>query len=197
MWKFKSVTLFTEGVDWNFFISFSYCSDSGHPLHRGCGLKFDNGKAELSTVNVTLFTEGVDWNKGRLELPSHINGHPLHRGCGLKFCGFWHFKNLPWSPSSQRVWIEIVSRCHKHIIMTVTLFTEGVDWNSISALLMMSRKGHPLHRGCGLKLPHCYNMVKQLQSPSSQRVWIEIAFGAFADSGAFVTLFTEGVDWNS
>ena len=80
------------------------------------------------------------------------------------------------SPSSQRVWIEIMISAVKLLPLLVALFTEGVDWN--------------------LTVEIFRNLVKM--SPSSQRVWIEICKRSWFFLSCFsVALFTEGVDWNS
>ena len=56
------------------------------------------------------------------------------------------------SPSSQRVWIEIVIEHYLKIFLT----------------------SRPLHRGCGLKFAPVADVNISDASPSSQRVWIEI-----------------------
>ena len=121
---------------------------------------------------------------------------PLHRGCGLKFSGNMVHPILIVSPSSQRVWIEIRTKSVNVYYNNVALFTEGVDWNTISilknwkdmvalftegvdwnwawllnVLLVVSR---PLHRGCGLKF---FSILSLFDTQ-------------------IVALFTEGVDWN-
>ena len=147
------------------------------------------------------------------------------------------------SPSSQRVWIEIIDEKLQEYLDFVTLFTEGVDWNSESYNCQYIRWGHPLHRGCGLKsfmadggfLAHGRHPLHRgcglkfilfklfifpprvtlftegvdwntiagkakkyiQQSPSSQRVWIEMPKAWIKKSDIIVTLFTEGVDWNA
>ena len=59
-------------------------------------------------------------------------------------------------------------------IWLVALFTEGVDWNQEKDSEFTETK----------------------ESPSSQRVWIEIKYLTKDCSKIFVALFTEGVDWN-
>ena len=124
------VALFTEGVDWNLKTEKNFFWSLRRPLHRGCGLKFLN-------LLMAVFLK---------------NRRPLHRGCGLKLrvlrnCFYlckvalftegvdWNSLILcillyqTWSPSSQRVWIEIC----------ICYFT----WYNLCS--------RPLHRGCGLK----------------------------------------------
>ena len=151
------VTLFTEGVDWNRRIIIRIFDIISHPLHRGCGLKFEcligNGDSLITSPSsqrvwieitfrlnnciiayVTLFTEGVDWNTNWNGTPKTSWSHPLHRGCGLKFYG------------------DVIITMRDY----VTLFTEGVDWNMADGgFLAHGQAGHPLHRGCGLKLTRC------------------------------------------
>ena len=78
---------------------------------------------------------------------------------------------------------------------------------------------HPPHGGCGLKYlcnirtpNHCYVTLHTegvdwnnqnnssadglTKSPSTRRVWIEIAVACACQLCNFVTLHTEGVDWN-
>ena len=100
------------------------------------------------------------------------------------------------SPSSQRVWIEIVTNWHYLCKLYVTLFTEGVDWNKKQEKTVLLMKRHPLHRGCGLKSNISIANLRASRSPSSQRVWIEIFKWANMLDKPIVTLFTEGVDWN-
>ena len=147
------------------------------------------------------------------------------------------------SPSSQRVWIEILRTLSQPVWNMVALFTEGVDWNIFVNAQFAIIKRRPLHRGCGLKYickrPICYNQAVALftegvdwnshyawwlflwvnvalftegvdwnfagllflknrtLSPSSQRVWIEIAKRPGTCKIYPVALFTEGVDWNT
>ena len=62
--------------------------------------------------------------------------------------------------------------------------------------MYQNRRRRPLHRGCGLKLfsVDCWSMHSE--SPSSQRVWIEIWLTVDFFRMVKVALFTEGVDWN-
>ena len=55
---------------------------------------------------------------------------------------------------------------------------------------------HPPYGGCGLKLFGTIFVRLHNQSPSIRRVWIEIAENAIDYRKCFVTLHTEGVDWN-
>ena len=104
-----------------------------------------------------------------------FKSRPLHRGCGLKFLGDGEYEAERLSPSSQRVWIEIVWAEHQiWQLCKVALFTEGVDWNTQCAI----------------------NKLVRIKSPSSQRVWIEIYFPLKSIIPPVVALFTEGVDWN-
>ena len=129
-----SVALFTEGVDWNISaplsIDWKEVSPSSQrvwieikflpkksavtprrPLHRGCGLKY-------------LYPPlSIDWGS-----------RPLHRGCGLKSQPLNNSVFVIRSPSSQRVWIEILLRSFTVKTINVALFTEGVDWNIASLL---------------------------------------------------------------
>ena len=78
------------------------------------------------------------------------------------------------SPSSQRVWIEIYRCIILFVEVIVALFTEGVDWNWSYFFGFASISCRPLHRGCGLKWGVPDLLQRQRLSPSSQRVWIEI-----------------------
>ena len=189
------VTLFTEGVDWNRGRNTRYLAKIRSPSSQRVWIemRFENFKVRV--LNVTLFTEGVDWNRLLSVLP---------------VC-------LLLSPSSQRVWIEIIFRVDRTRRISVTLFTEGVDWNKKIRLGSHRTKGHPLHRGCGLK--YIFNNNEKgkghplhrgcglkwffeicgkwnKKSPSSQRVWIEIQNTSNTTGALRVTLFTEGVNWN-
>ena len=83
---------------------------------------------------------------------------------------------MRWSPSSQRVWIEIEKNLSYDDAFNVALFTEGVDWNNhCDSFFFRIFNGRPLHRGCGLK------SVKLGLEPVQREV----------------ALFTEGVDWNT
>ena len=147
-----------------------------HPPHGGCGLKFDNALCtsgfegspstrrvwiEIPTCNsnhqygclVTLHTEGVDWNQILLISPVVLSlSHPPHGGCGLKFINRHLFIVDRLSPSTRRVWIEIIHMHRSGESILVTLHTEGVDWNKFR-----------LYAACCTIL-----------SPSTRRVWIEI-----------------------
>ena len=152
------VALFTEGVDWNWKSCYFFFFASGRPLHRGCGLKlfffdfFWGGACRplhrgcglksdwfvttIFTVIVALFTEGVDWN--------------------FFFFFWWFFFSR--SPSSQRVWIEIIGMSSSTSSLLVALFTEGVDWNKAKKRKEEEQiPRRPLHRGCGLK----FGMIAQ------------------------------------
>ena len=57
------------------------------------------------------------------------------------------------SPSTRRVWIEIV----------------------VYLLIFVNLNSHPPHGGCGLKLNRQARSRRNFGSPSTRRVWIEIA----------------------
>ena len=78
------------------------------------------------------------------------------------------------SPSTRRVWIEIIQVEQKLGIMV----------------------GHPPHGGCGLKFFNYFVSLIHWKSPSTRRVWIEILTVATLAMISDVTLHTEGVDWN-
>ena len=190
------VALFTEGVDWNKDCKCRYFGWYGRPLHRGCGLKYTPQHE-----------------------PNRHGRRPLHRGCGLKSLPIASHCWCNSSPSSQRVWIEIFLefltivispcrplhrgcglKCQKKSLNIaphlVALFTEGVDWNTNFVIRKHRKCGRPLHRGCGLKYFFNLLFLMLLESPSSQRVWIEIEIIEANALFEKVALFTEGVDWN-
>ena len=76
----------------------------GHPPHGGCGLKL------LTFARVRI-----------------KNGHPPHGGCGLKSAHSFLLPNYKKSPSTRRVWIEMVDLIVNPVDYIVTLHTEGVD----------------------------------------------------------------------
>ena len=78
------------------------------------------------------------------------------------------------SPSSQREWIEIRICSGSESWPRVSLFTEGVDWNTHALFLTPRDECLPLHRGSGLKCNGCRQGYNPALSPSSQREWIEI-----------------------
>ena len=101
------VALFTEGVDWNSLWFETSISQYCRPLHRGCGLKSGKGNGKTYSVIVALFTEGVDWNGIGVRMDATASVALFTEGVD------WNIKkncwtlSLIWSPSSQRVWIEI------------------------------------------------------------------------------------------
>ena len=103
----------------------------GHPLHRGCGLKLCLTTAWLYYIKVTLFTEGVDWNLKLKKSIKKLVRSPSSQRVWIEIRSSSNFRALlKASPSSQRVWIEITCFWSTDSVGEVTLFTEGVDWNS-------------------------------------------------------------------
>ena len=124
------------------------------------------------------------------------------------------------SPSSQRVWIEIITALSAYTDISVALFTEGVDWNSClcvmysrSVTVALFTEGvdwnriigrwdakktrRPLHRGCGLKLK---KDIRKLALKSVALFTEGVDWNAFfcnKTNQINVALFTEGVDWNT
>ena len=170
------VTLFTEGVDWNKKEVYIQLDGIRSPSSQRVWIEIKVLTYLFAPRVVTLFTEGVDWNRLLLLYLLHLVCHPLHRGCGLKF---WILQ-LPIyqmrSPSSQRVWIEIIHGWRR-ILSTWSSPSSQRVWIEIYSLQIIhfSSTSHPLHRGCGLK----YYRRKSKKIHSA------------------VTLFTEGVDWNA
>ena len=105
----------------------------------------------LQFLHVTLHTEGVDWN-GEIQIRTeHFSSHPPHGGCGLKFSLLIPPIFCELSPSTRRVWIEILKISASKLGIDVTLHTEGVDWNRIVTKPEVQAYCHPPHGGCGLK----------------------------------------------
>ena len=102
------------------------------------------------------------------------SSHPLHRGCGLKLKNFDIYPKGFSSPSSQRVWIEIYFFC----------------------LPPATNLASPSSQRVWIEICKSQLYASWPWSPSSQRVWIEIINRFCVVAGYFVTLFTEGVDWN-
>ena len=168
------VALFTEGVDWNSLILIALFLTVRRPLHRGCGLKYIALVNKGESVRRRPLHRGCGLKSFMPILSDSTQGRPLHRGCGLKFKPRIDKLKLDLSPSSQRVWIEIMSDAEQRLQAYVALFTEGVDWNSPSSSMY----------------------IWWTTSPSSQRVWIEIWSYRYSRQRRPVALFTEGVDWN-
>ena len=125
---------------------------------------------------VTLHTEGVDWNPDIILTEECEQLSPSTRRVWIEIgISSVSISSLVWSPSTRRVWIEICRMRWICITYTVTLHTEGVDWNTPC---------NNDYRACN-------------RSPSTRRVWIEI----WQEKKQMkevnkVTLHTEGVDWN-
>ena len=159
----QTVTLHTEGVDWNIFCFF---------IH-------------LLSQSVTLHTEGVDWNQFVAVARSTFAGHPPHGGCGLKYINRDLRICLQMSPSTRRVWIEMGLWPYVRGRLVVTLHTEGVDWNVILKQKKKKAISHPPHGGCGLKSLNSAMYVLPAMSPSTRRVWIEICVIRFCSNNCF------------
>ena len=169
------VTLHTEGVDWNISLCCRYIWSMPSPSTRRVWIEIWQNALIITITIVTLHTEGVDWN----------------------FKNKDYFVETKRSPSTRRVWIEIILNAVLSNTKTVTLHTEGVDWNNLKSVswyasvvtlhtegvdwnsTVISRKlcsnSHPPHGGCGLKSE--FDLVSTVveASPSTRRVWIEIA----------------------
>ena len=148
------VTLHTEGVDWNFccavrtvlalsspstrrvwieigMVLIATYRKLRHPPHGGCGLKshilFHTSKGDkVSPSTRRVWIEIHSSSCGFVETTS-----PSTRRVWIEMAlsSKTHLKIL--SPSTRRVWIEINLYVEKFILDTVTLHTEGVDWNQI------------------------------------------------------------------
>ena len=101
------------------------------------------------------------------------------------------------SPSSRRVWIEILLLSGLLHCIPVTLLAEGVDRNTVKNV-----PGAELGRvtllaeGVDRNKSADYIPQKEWKSPSSRRVWIEIKWPCSSSNFAIVTLLAEGVDRN-
>ena len=114
------------------------------------------------------------------------------------------------SPSSQRVWIEIAKTRSNRWFCPRHPLHRGCGLKLVLNLIRVTKNRHPLHRGCGLKFGGLKGSTDKTESPSSQRVWIEIKWinSNLTDFSSHplhrgcglkyddVALFTEGVDWN-
>ena len=100
------------------------------------------------------------------------------------------------SPSTRRVWIEIISDKIKNHVVQVTLHTEGVDRNRYHlgklAKIRVTLHTEGVDRNCAVGNSVYFGR----QSPSTRRVWIEISKPYVAKYANTVTLHTEGVDRN-
>ena len=128
-----------------------------------------------NVCDVALFTEGVDWN-----------------------CDHDILYAIPaTSPSSQRVWIEILPMKSASNLTAVALFTEGVDWNNRQTDGLEHEKMSPSSQRVWIEITLLLLLLLLFESsPSSQRVWIEIVEIIMQRNSKRVALFTEGVDWN-
>ena len=101
------------------------------------------------------------------------------------------------SPSTRRVWIEISDYFDSKTNKYVTLHTEGVDWNIIHNGGCIDFLNVTLHtEGVDWNPAAAKKTEKIEMSPSTRRVWIEIANDRHSHILRTVTLHTEGVDWN-
>ena len=103
-----------------------------------------------------------------------MSGRPLHRGCGLKYRNIYIVNAFNWSPSSQRVWIEIRTKSVNVYYNNVALFTEGVDWNTLTQFLFFTIFVALFTEGVDWNKVLLFIQDRYNPSPSSQRVWIEI-----------------------
>ena len=111
----------------------------------------------VSVFAVALLAEGVDRNWSYLEYEGH----------------------KPWSPSSRRAWIEMMSCQRLCILLVVALLAEGVDRNFLLRFLFLC----PLRVALlaeGVDRNHVLKYISSVSSvsPSSRRAWIEISYCA-------------------
>ena len=80
------------------------------------------------------------------------------------------------SPSTRRVWIEIVAKAVKggYIVLSPSTRRVWIEIVSQSAVMIYRIAGHPPHGGCGLKSAAKTVNAINIKSPSTRRVWIEI-----------------------
>ena len=172
---YSKVTLHSEGVDWNVNVRSRFICRFWSPSTRRVWIEIHYCRIDKDWEPVTLHSEGVDWNAW-----ASLN-YRRHRK----------------SPSTWRVWIEILCDCFTNFGCVVTLHSEGVDWNKLIIVYLLSAYCHPPLGGCGLKLLLREVLQRLSVSPSTRRVWIEIALITVLFNILSVTLHSEGVDWNA
>ena len=101
------------------------------------------------------------------------------------------------SPSTRRVWIEMFLLLSLLLSTVVTLHTEGVDWNKKLRSVKRIRFKSPSTRRVWIEICNWLTVVVCNTSPSTRRVWIEMQSWRGTCRNPYVTLHTEGVDWNS
>ena len=103
-----------------------------------------------------------------------------------------------WSPSSRRVWVEIV--CDYKVmraVAKVTLLAEGVGRNAKDSVTAPNVATSPSSRRVWVEIQTLFaDLVKLIVSPSSRRVWVEIPFLIGLLHDVCVTLLAEGVGRN-
>ena len=194
-----SVSLHTEGVDWNSINPEPYLYIYLSPSTRREWIEITMIGSRAQWSAVSLHTEGVDWNLKYFSISPEPYRLPPHGGSGLKYFygtklyGYYHE-----SPSTRREWIEIAFSMIWPLSSTlVSLHTEGVDWNTTAYKYFSCFKGSPStrrewieirvlmnwinfspglppHGGSGLKYPTWWTILQGYKSPSTRREWIEI-----------------------
>ena len=83
------------------------------------------------------------------------------------------------SPSSQRAWIEITALPRRAEAACVALLAEGVDRNYHASQSVGSPETSPSSRRAWIEISLLETGLPSNQSPSSRRAWIEIHFPVF------------------
>ena len=147
----KSVTLHTEGVDWNKAYWALYVINIMSPSTRRVWIEMCTDRTTCINKDVTLHTEGVDWN-GYIDTLQNIRKSPSTRRVWIEIKGSqWHKCWCVRSPSTRRVWIEISP-----------------------ALASYHHKKSPSTRRVWIEISKECKLSNTSESPSTRRVWIEI-----------------------
>ena len=102
-------------------------------------------------------------------------GHPPPGGCGLKFFRQLLYSGGCLSPSTRRVWIEIIN--FRKACQPVLSPSARRVWIEIGSLVIsISTSGSPSARRVWIEIPVVISVIlNQAPSPSARRVWIEIS----------------------
>ena len=115
VWIEISFTLYFHGVV------------TGHPPCGGCGLKLLLVKSFCAYCKGHPPCGGCGLKCSNIVEPIASFCHPPCGGCGLKSASLCSRCPHSWSPSTRRVWIEMLDFCLQEGVVLVTLHAEGVD----------------------------------------------------------------------